>query len=72
MNERTDKGRKAGTMPRGARRAAEAARMVEIAFMGGALMAGFPSLAGQYVERSLDLNELLVARPAATYFVPTE
>ena len=40
--------------------------------MGGALMAGFPSLAGQYVERSLDLNELLVARPAATYFVPTE
>ena len=32
-------------------------------------MAGFPSPAEQYVERPLDLNELLVARPAATYFV---
>ena len=35
-------------------------------------MAGFPSPAEQYVERPLDLNELLVARPAATYFVRAE
>ena len=31
--------------------------------------AGFPSLAEQYHEPPLDLNELLVKRPAATYFV---
>jgi DNA polymerase V len=31
--------------------------------------AGFPSPAQDYVERALDLNELLVKRPAATYFV---
>lgn len=30
---------------------------------------GFPSPAEQYVESPLDLNELLVTRPAATYFV---
>ena len=40
--------------------------------MGGAVMAGFPSPAEQYVERPLDLNELLVVRPAATYFVRAE
>ena len=37
--------------------------------MSGSVVAGFPSPAEQYVERPLDLNELLVARPAATYFV---
>ncbi len=30
---------------------------------------GFPSPAEQYVESPLDLNRLLVQRPAATYFV---
>ena len=30
---------------------------------------GFPSPAEQYVESPLDLNELLVRRPAATFFV---
>ena len=30
---------------------------------------GFPSPAEQYVESPLDLNELLVKRPAATFFV---
>ena len=30
---------------------------------------GFPSPAEQYVESPLDLNRLLVHRPAATYFV---
>lgn len=30
---------------------------------------GFPSPAEQYVESPLDLNELLVQKPAATYFV---
>ena len=35
-------------------------------------MAGFPSPAEQYVERALDLNELLVAKPSATYYVRAE
>ena len=35
----------------------------------GTVVAGFPSPAEQYVEPPLDLNELLVRRPAATYFV---
>lgn len=30
--------------------------------------AGFPSPADDYVERSLDLNEYLIKKPAATYF----
>ena len=35
-------------------------------------MAGFPSPAEQYLEPPLDLNELLIKRPAATYFVRVE
>ncbi|WFS62496.1 translesion error-prone DNA polymerase V autoproteolytic subunit [Pseudodesulfovibrio thermohalotolerans] len=31
--------------------------------------AGFPSPAEEYLEKRLDLNEHLVARPEATYFV---
>jgi len=31
--------------------------------------AGFPSPADDYIDRRLDLNELLVAHPAATFFV---
>ena len=31
--------------------------------------AGFPSPADDYVERPLDLNELMVKRPEATFFV---
>jgi len=31
--------------------------------------AGFPSPAQDYVEKTLDLNEQLIAHPAATYFV---
>jgi DNA polymerase V len=34
--------------------------------------AGFPSPAQDYVEQALDLNELLVKRPAATFFVRAE
>ena len=34
--------------------------------------AGFPSPAQDYVEQSLDLNELCVKRPAATFFVRVE
>ena len=37
--------------------------------MSGTVAAGFPSPAEQYLEPPLDLNELLVKRPAATFFV---
>ena len=37
--------------------------------MSSPVAAGFPSPAEQYVESPLDLNELLVHRPAATFFV---
>ena len=39
------------------------------ASIAGAVAAGFPSPAEQYQDAPLDLNELLVKRPAATYFV---
>lgn len=31
--------------------------------------AGFPSPAGDYIQKTLDLNELLVQHPASTFFV---
>ncbi len=37
--------------------------------LSGSVVAGFPSPAEQYRETPLDLNELLVKRPAATFFV---
>jgi DNA polymerase V len=35
----------------------------------GKVSAGFPSPADDYVEKSLDLNALLIQKPAATFFV---
>ena len=46
--------------------------MAEKAKVSGSVVAGFPSPAEQYLEPPLDLNELLVKRPAATYFVRVE
>ena len=40
--------------------------------VSGSAVAGFPSPTEQYQELPLDLNELLVKRPAATYFVRVE
>ena len=34
--------------------------------------AGFPSPADDYVDRALDLNDLLIRRPEATFFVRVE
>jgi DNA polymerase V len=34
----------------------------------GKVSAGFPSPADDYIEKTLDLNELLVQKPAATFF----
>lgn len=36
------------------------------------VQAGFPSPAEDYIERKLDLNELVVQHPAATFFVRVE
>ncbi|MBO5775442.1 MAG: translesion error-prone DNA polymerase V autoproteolytic subunit [Kiritimatiellae bacterium] len=46
--------------------------MSKKAKVAGSVVAGFPSPAEQYFEPPLDLNELLVKRPAATYFVRVE
>ena len=43
--------------------------MGAVAKVSGSVVAGFPSPAEQYRETPLDLNELLVKRPAATFFV---
>ncbi len=40
--------------------------------ISGLVVAGFPSPAEQYPEPPLDLNEFLIKRPAATYFVRVE
>lgn len=37
--------------------------------MRGVVHAGFPSPADDYMDKNLDLNEHLVSRPAATFFV---
>lgn len=42
---------------------------VTLSFFGSLIHAGFPSPADDYVDRVLDLNELVIQHPAATYFV---
>ncbi len=42
---------------------------VEIPLVYSSIAAGFPSPAEDYVDRALDLNELLVTNPPATFFV---
>ena len=43
--------------------------MMPLPLFSGKVAAGFPSPADDYVEKTLDLNELLVQKPAATFFV---
>jgi len=38
-------------------------------FLEARVAAGFPSSAENYIENSLDLNELLITHPSATFFV---
>ena len=42
---------------------------LDLPLFSGKVAAGFPSPADDYVEKTLDLNELLVQKPAATFFV---
>jgi DNA polymerase V len=44
-------------------------RRLHIPLFIEAVSAGFPSPAQDYVEKTLDLNELCIKRPAATFFV---
>ncbi len=44
-------------------------RRILIPLLKGKVAAGFPSPADEHIERVLDLNELVIAHPAATYFV---
>lgn len=37
-----------------------------------AISAGFPSPADDYIEKNLDLNEMMIHHPAATFFVRVE
>ena len=46
--------------------------MMPLPLFSGKVSAGFPSPADDYVEKTLDLNELLVQKPAATFFVRAE
>lgn len=41
-------------------------------FFAESCQAGFPSPATDYVEKTLDLNELCIRHPSATYFVRAE
>ncbi|MCK5830238.1 MAG: translesion error-prone DNA polymerase V autoproteolytic subunit [Methylococcales bacterium] len=43
-----------------------------IPLFSGKVAAGFPSPADDYIEKTLDLNDLLIQRPAATFFVRAE
>lgn len=43
-----------------------------IPFFESGVSAGFPSPADDYLQRPLDLHELLVSHPAATFFVRVE
>ncbi|MBN8446925.1 MAG: translesion error-prone DNA polymerase V autoproteolytic subunit, partial [Gammaproteobacteria bacterium] len=42
---------------------------LELPLFASKSSAGFPSPAQDYVEQTLDLNELCIKRPAATFFV---
>ncbi|MCI5053158.1 MAG: translesion error-prone DNA polymerase V autoproteolytic subunit [Simkaniaceae bacterium] len=44
----------------------------EIPLVTATVKAGFPSPAEDFVEKRLDLNELIVQHPAATFFVRVE
>ncbi|XHF49424.1 MAG: translesion error-prone DNA polymerase V autoproteolytic subunit [Enterobacter roggenkampii] len=45
------------------------AGIVAIPLFSDVVQCGFPSPAADYVEQRIDLNELLIAHPSATYFV---
>lgn len=49
--------------------AAVSQQVVTLPLYDDRVPAGFPSPAADYIDKPIDLNELLIAHPAATYFV---
>jgi DNA polymerase V len=50
----------------------EARTALEVPLFTAGISAGFPSPADDFIDKALDLNEFLVAHPAATFFVRVE
>lgn len=50
-------------------RAVELAEVIPLPLFAESVQAGFPSPAQDYIENRIDLNQLCVNHPAATYFV---
>lgn len=48
---------------------AEGLTPLPLPIFSAGVQAGFPSPAESYLDKTLDLNELLIAHPAATFFV---
>jgi len=49
--------------------AAASLSVVSLPLFDNRVPAGFPSPAADYIDKPIDLNELLIAHPAATYFL---
>ena len=47
-------------------------KLCPLPFFSEGVKAGFPSPADDYIEKLLDLNELMISHPAATFFVRAE
>lgn len=47
----------------------ELRQILSIPMFSDLVSCGFPSPAQDYIEKSIDLNELCISHPAATYFV---
>ncbi|MCX6256779.1 MAG: translesion error-prone DNA polymerase V autoproteolytic subunit [Bacteroidia bacterium] len=47
----------------------ETSENIRLPLYSAAISAGFPSPADDYIEQKLDLNNLLIRHPSATYFV---
>lgn len=52
--------------------AGEPSTTLDIPLYASSVSAGFPSPAQDHIERTLDLNELCIEHPAATFFVRAE
>ena len=48
---------------------AEIREILSIPMFSDFVSCGFPSPAQDYIEKGIDLNELCISHPAATYFV---
>lgn len=48
---------------------AHVSSLLQVPYFSANVQAGFPSPAQDYVEKRLDLNDLCIEHPAATYFV---